>query len=184
MRDDDDGQLELPVDVLDEFQDGPGCLRVECAGGLIAEQHFRFTGEGAGDAYALLLSTGQLARVLVRLVLEAHQLQQRFDLFADLIRRQAGEFQRESNIVIDVSRRQQIEVLEYHADSFTGLTQLGVVQGGHLFVVDDDAAGGRPLKQVDTADQRRFAGAAEPDDSVDFATGNLKVDSFECLDGA
>ena len=56
MRDDDDGQPQLLVDVVNELQDGFRRLRIERARRLIREKHLRVGSEGARDADALLLS--------------------------------------------------------------------------------------------------------------------------------
>ena len=57
VRDDDDRQRELAVDVLDEFEDRARRLRVESTCRLVAEQDLRLTRKSAGDADALLLAT-------------------------------------------------------------------------------------------------------------------------------
>ena len=62
VRDEQDGQAELPVEVAQQLEDGAGGLRVEGAGGLVGEQHLGVAGQGAGDADALLLAAGELAR--------------------------------------------------------------------------------------------------------------------------
>ena len=84
VRDDDDRQRELAVDVLDELEDRARRLRVEGACRLVAEQDFRLARECAGDADALLLAAGELRGILVRLVRQSDEIQERQHLFLDL----------------------------------------------------------------------------------------------------
>ena len=51
----------------------------------------------------------------------------------------------------------------------------------HIFYYHD-GAGGRPLKEVDAANERRFARAGHADDAVDIAFVDIKVDVLEGLD--
>ena len=76
VRDEQDGQAELPVEVAQQLEDRAGGLRVEGAGGLVGEQHLGVAGQGAGDADALLLAAGELGRVVLGLVGEADEVEQ------------------------------------------------------------------------------------------------------------
>lgn len=53
VRDDDDGDTKLFVDVTDQLEDLARRLGVERARGLVAEQNFGVRGECAGDGHAL-----------------------------------------------------------------------------------------------------------------------------------
>jgi len=59
-----DGQLQLAVDLGQQLQHRGRGLRVEGAGGFVAQQHFWLGGQGAGNAHALFLAARQLRRVL------------------------------------------------------------------------------------------------------------------------
>ncbi len=48
---------------------------VEIAGGLVREQHRRPRDEGAGDCHALLLTAGELARIVAGAIAEADAVQ-------------------------------------------------------------------------------------------------------------
>ena len=63
VRDDDDGDAELAVDIADQLKDLARGLGIERAGRFIAEQDLRVRGECAGDGDALLLSAGKLRRI-------------------------------------------------------------------------------------------------------------------------
>ena len=92
-------------------------LGVQCAEGLIEQQHRRFVGERPGDGHALLLSTGQLARIAVIVAFERHQLQQLLAAPAALGRAHAPHAQRKLNVVRDRHVAEQGVVLEHQADA-------------------------------------------------------------------
>ncbi|MOA21957.1 hypothetical protein D3C78_1424800 [compost metagenome] len=87
MGDQDDSQLQFTVDLGQQLQDRSGSLRVEGAGGFVAEQNFRLGRKGAGNADALLLTTGQLRRVFFRVLGQAHAGEQFADPGVDLFAR-------------------------------------------------------------------------------------------------
>jgi hypothetical protein len=57
------------------FEENARHLTVECRGRLVQQQQPRPDRESAGERNALALSAGQIARVLVQLVAEAHALE-------------------------------------------------------------------------------------------------------------
>ena len=71
--DDDDGASVLVIDILHELQDFLGRLIVERARGLVAQQQTRVFDERAADGTALLLTTRNLARELVAVLVEAQR---------------------------------------------------------------------------------------------------------------
>ena len=183
MRDDDDGQTELLVDVRDECEDRFRRLRVERARRLVAEQHLRLARERTRDADALFLTARQLGRVLVRLVRKADEREQRRDLFLDLRRALSREFQRECDVVVDGRGREQVEVLKNHADVLARFAKLCAAHRRHVLAVDGDFACCWALEHVDAADERRLARARKTDDAVDFAAADGEIDAFQRLDG-
>ena len=101
MRDDDDGQAELLVDVRDEMQDRLRRLRVERTRCLVRQEHLRIGRERPRDADALLLPARELRRVLLRFVGKADEREERLDLLFDRLLVCAGQAQREGDVVID-----------------------------------------------------------------------------------
>ncbi|MNE66059.1 hypothetical protein D3C80_1615890 [compost metagenome] len=75
VGDQDHRQAQALVDVLEQAEDRFGGFRVQRRGGFVAQQYFRVVYQRAGNAHALFLAAGQLRRVGVVLVLQAHQLQ-------------------------------------------------------------------------------------------------------------
>ena len=74
MGDDDDGDAQLAVDVLQKVQNALGGEGIQSAGGLVAEQNLGVIGQSSCDGHALLLSAGELGGIGVRLVLKSHAL--------------------------------------------------------------------------------------------------------------
>lgn len=100
MRDEQDGQAQLPVQVAQQLEDGAGGLRVEGAGGLVGEQHLGVAGESAGDADALLLTAGELGREGLRLVGETDQVEQLQRLAGTFLSRDAEDLQGQFDVVL------------------------------------------------------------------------------------
>jgi hypothetical protein len=89
---------------------------VQRRSGLVAEQHLGVAGQRPGNAHALFLPTGNLCRIAIGQMIQAHQLQQRRHALVDLVLGNTGQLQRQGHVVIHGARRQQVEVLEHHAD--------------------------------------------------------------------
>ncbi|MNZ94428.1 hypothetical protein D3C78_1135340 [compost metagenome] len=132
-----------------------------------------------GDADALLLPAGQLRRIDITLVAEADQLQQLADPLLDLEGPLAGDLERQGDVLPDGLRRQQVEVLEDHADPPAQGDQLVLVEDADVHTVDAHPAAARLLQTVEGTDQRRLAGAAASDDPEDLATADAQVDVVE-----
>ena len=145
----------------------------------------------AGDGHALLLATGELARVGVGALGEA-----------DLVEKAVRPLGRDSPLLaLDPHRalddvlqrrhvREQVELLEHHADVAAPPRDL---VGGQLVqavtadlppdvtAVDEDAAAVEGLEQVDAAQQGRLARAGRPEDDDRLTGVDLQVDALEDL---
>jgi hypothetical protein len=119
----------------------------------------RVHAERAGDRHALLLAAGELAGIFVRLLgdLDALQVVHR-RLLGLLLRHLAHPDRRQRAVLQDRQVREQVEVLEHHADFAAHLVDLLEVVG-QFDAVDDDLALLVLLEPVDAADQRRLARA-------------------------
>ena len=84
VGDEQDGEIEFGVDLLQQRQDLRGGLRIERRGRLVRQQHLRLGGQRTGDADALLLAAGQFRGIAVALVGEADHREQRLDDPGDL----------------------------------------------------------------------------------------------------
>ena len=184
MGDHDDGQVQLLIDVLQQGQDGFRGLRVQGARRFVGQKHLRVRSQGAGDADALFLAAGELARIVVFALVELDQFQQFVHAAPDLVFGHALDFQGEGHILFDRAAGQQVEVLEDHADVLAGLAQFRAVQGRHFLAVDEDLAARGHLEHVDAADEGRFAGAGQADDAEDLAVFDFEVRLLQGLDVA
>ncbi|MNZ44195.1 hypothetical protein D3C78_618230 [compost metagenome] len=170
MGDQHDGQLQLTVDLGQQLQHRCGGLRVQGAGGFVAQQDLRVGRQGAGDADALLLAARELRRVLFGVVRQAHAGQQPGDALVDFGPRQpARQRQRQGDIVGDGLGGQQVEVLEDHPDLLAEAAQLVGVEGGNVFAVDDDLPARGLFQPVDQAQHGAFACAGMADQAEHLA---------------
>jgi hypothetical protein len=154
-------------------------LRVERRGRLVEEHHLRVHGQRPGDRHPLLLAAGELRGVLVRLVGDAHPVQQlhrpprglRLAALADL---DLGE----RHVLQDGLVGEQVERLEDHADLGPQPRQ-GLALLGQRPAVDHDRAGVDGLQPVDRPAQRRLAGPGRPDDHHHLPAADGEVDVLE-----
>src|SRR6267378_4397318 len=88
------GLAVISHEAVEEIKDLVGALPVEVAGGLVAEQKRRIGHDRTRDADALLLSAGELARIVMHAVAQPHDRQRRLDVPPPLGLRQVGEQER------------------------------------------------------------------------------------------
>ena len=188
MGDQDDGQVQLAVQVLQQLQDGLGGVRVQRGGGFIGKQDLGLVCQGAGDSHALLLAAGQLAGIGVHLVSQVYQIQKLQHPVLDLLLFHTRMSQRISHIFKNRVSVQQVKVLEDHADvpaqrlqvlfrqrRFGRSLALGpeiafaVLMADGAEAADADAAGIRLFQEVDAAHQRGFTGAGVSHNTIDLA---------------
>ena len=169
MGDHHDGDAQPPVDVLQKRQDRLGGHGIQRAGGLVAEQHLRIGGQGAGDGHALLLAAGELRGIGVRLVRQAHDLQQLLHAPVGLLPRHMGQLQRIAHVLRHGGLHQQVELLKDHAHALAQLPQLPRVHVEDVLPVHQNPPGCGRLQPVHAADQRGLARAAQADDAEDLA---------------
>jgi len=117
-----------------------------------------------------------MQRILERLLGDAHALQLRHRLLLGLLLGQLADPHRRQREVLEHREvREQVELLEYHADvAAHGVDRLDVV--AQLDTVDGEAAGLMLLEPVDAADQRRLARARRAADHDALALAHLQPD--------
>ena len=184
VGDDHHRDAQLPVDVLDKGQDGVGGVGVQRTGGLVAEQDFGIRRQCTGNGDALLLAAGQLGRVGVGLVGQAHHLQKFTGALFGVGLLHPGQLHGEADVLQAAALHQQVELLEDHRDLPAAGAQLGGRERFHLHAVNDDAALGGAFQQVDAAHQRGFARTGHTDDAVDGTIRNGQVDIAQRVDRA
>ena len=175
MGDDNHGDAQALVDVLDQAEDGAGGSGVQGGGRLVAQQDLGVAGQGTGDGDALLLAAGELGGIGIRLVGQIHDVQK---LQRPLPRRLLGDardLHGKADVLEAGALHEQVKLLEDHADGAAPLPQGPGAEGHHVLAVDDHLARGGPLQQIDAAHQGGFARAGHTHDAVDIPVGNRQV---------
>ena len=95
VRDHDQRLLLLPQDVDDHVHDLVGGVAVEVARRLIRKHDLRVCHQSARDADALLLSAGELTRLVVHVRLEPHEVEHALGALDALRLRHAAERKRQ-----------------------------------------------------------------------------------------
>ena len=109
-------RTERFVQFAEEFHDAVRSLGVQIAGGFVGQNDLGPVEDGAGDRDSLLLASGKLVGHFVAFSLHSH-LRERFfyAFFGGGALLPAGRGKDELKVVVDVSVRQEHEVLEHHA---------------------------------------------------------------------
>src|SRR6266403_1792635 len=115
---------------MDQLHDFIGAFAVQVAGGLVAEEKGWVGDDGAGDGYTLLLSAGELARIVVHAVGEADDAERGFDVLAAIGSRELGEQKRELDVLESGEDRDKVVHLKDETD-VTG-APLGELVAGHV----------------------------------------------------
>ncbi len=193
VRHDDEGRAELGevADHVEHFADEFG---IDGARRFVEEQHLGLEREGAGDSDALLLTAGELAGVVVGLVVEPHPVEKTQRQLAGVVFREPLEGERRLGDVLERGEvREEVEVLKDDADLGAALEHLLLAQlvefAAALLVadqlpVDGHRAGVDRLEVVDGAQQRRLARTARAEDRDDLAGRDREVDAAQHLDAA
>src|SRR6266581_8537303 len=170
------GELDHDVEHLVDH------LRVEGRGRLVEQHRDRVHGEGARDRDALLLASGELAGVLVPVRREPDALEELEAFLRRLLEAAAEHLHlREGEIAHHRHVREQLEVLEHHADPGAQLRQVGPGIADRD-AVDRDIAFLERLQAVHALDERRLAaagGAAHDDDLALLHLGRAAGEHLE-----
>jgi hypothetical protein len=144
--------------------------RVEVAGRLVGQQHFRRTGQRAGDRHALLLAARQLGRV-VRMREARPTIGQRvLDAFRALCRRETAVAQRHVDVVEDV--RSGIRLKPWKMKPSFSLRRRERASSSrplHADAVEHVVAAVEVLQQAGDVEEGGLAGARRPGDRDELA---------------
>ena len=182
----------------DHIQHFTGELRVQSGGGLVEKQHFRGQSQGAGDGHPLLLSAGELVRVIVQLVSQTHPAQKLLALCLDLrvqclfvplisftaLRLELG---RQGHVFQRGILGEQIEILKHQAEMepvapdlrlAEGLAVRGVKNGLPVY---RDQAGAGHFQKVQAAEQGGLAAAGGADHGQGLSSVHGEANPLEDL---
>ena len=156
------------VDPVDQLHDPDRGLGIEVAGRLVGDQQRRVVDERARDRDALLLAAGELVGIVVELGGEPGEAQDVRHLVADLAAAAARDLERVRDVLVDRAVRQQLVVLEDHAEVAAVVRHARARDLGHVAAGDADLARGR-LGLLDQQPHRRRlarAGLADEEDEL------------------
>src|SRR5438445_6843070 len=177
------GLSVISHEAVQEIQDLVGALAVEVAGGLVAEQKRRIGHDRARDADALLLSAGELSRIVMHPVAQPHDRQRRLDVTPALRLRQAGQQERQLRVLEGGEHGDQVVHLEDepHVARSPG-RQLAGGHVGDLVPRHDDAPGRGHVEAAEQVEQGRLARAARAHKRDEIARVDVEVESLEDID--
>ncbi len=151
----------------------PPDQRVERAERLVEQQDLRVDGEGAGEADALALAAGELARAALLHALQADLGDDLGGPGAPLRAAHALDLQAVGHVVEDGAVRQQPEVLEDHRGPVAAqFAQPGLVHGADVLAVDGD---GPAVGSISRVRQRTSVDLPEPDRPMTTKTSPLRT---------
>ncbi len=101
---------------MEELHDLLSCLLIKCSGRLIRQQDRRIHGDCPGDGDPLLLSAGQLIRIIINPILQPDLFDDFFHPFPPLLLRNVRINQRKFYIFPGCLLLQQLEGLEDKPD--------------------------------------------------------------------
>lgn len=157
MGDDDQGG----AGGIQRFEQGRDFLAggaVEVAGGFVGQQHRRAHDRGAGDRHALALAAGKFVGAVVGARLEAEILQGPLHACAALGHRDAGQHQRQGDVLGGGQARHQMEALEHEADARAAHRRLFVGrQGRDVAAFEAVMAAVRAVEQAEQVQQGGLA---------------------------
>ena len=172
--------------VLDHAQHVADELGVERRGGLVEQHQLGLQRQRAGDPDPLLLTAGELVRVLIGLLRQPDLRQQpprvldRLGLRALLHDHRAFDDVLQHRLV-----REQVVRLKHHAALRAEAGQRRAVDGAgevDRHVPDADHARIGPVQGVERAQHRRLARARRPDHRGDGARGHVEGDVAQDLE--
>ncbi len=184
VRHHDDGLALLLIQRLQQIEDLIARLAVEVAGRLVAQQQRRIGNDRARDADALLLTAGQLARLVLGAFAQSHQAQRCAGALATIRGRQRGQQQRQFDVALGGQHRQQVVHLEHEADVIRApAAELAVAHRVGALAGDFDRARGRPVEAADQVQQRRLAGARRAHQRQEIPFGDVQVERVQDMHG-
>ena len=180
MRDD-DHRRALLMDGFQKLHNGDGIFVIQVAGRLIRNQDLRLVDQRPGDRRPLLLTAAQLPRKGSSLLTETDLFQHFRHILPDIRRGTPGDQLRKGHILIDRTILQQTKILKYDAETAAVFRHMPALHMLQVHIIDDDL----PLRRLQLLrqkpHQRRFSGAATPDDEAELSIADGEIDISKCL---
>lgn len=177
VGDEDDGLLELALEVAQLRLHVAADQGVEGAEGLVHEQDVGIGGQRPREARPLLHAARQFMGILRLPALQANEFDGLHRPLGPLLGRELLDLEAEPDIAEDGPVGQQRKVLEDHAEGLLAEgEQVLAAEPGHVHPVHDDPAAGRLHETVHAAQERRLAGAGQAHQDEDLALFDVERD--------
>src|SRR5829696_619045 len=187
VRDEDVGEAEIVLQVLEQVEDLRLHGHVECGDRLVADDQLGVDRQRARDADALALTTGELVReAVVVLWVETHDLEQllhaRLHLF---LRPEPVHLERLGDDETDTFARVQrgVRILEDHRHLAPDRAHVRARELGDVPTLEPDPAGSRLEQPDDAARECGLPAARLPHDAERFARLDAEGDPVDRLYG-
>ncbi len=186
MADEDVGQPELVLQLVEQVQHLRLHRHVERRDRLVEHDHLRLRGERPRDADALRLSAGEFVRVaLQELAAQPYRVHQRIEPRGALRLSEAEKMahrrlQRLADGLARVERGDR--VLEDVLNGAGKRVRVAARQPGDVGILQADAPAGRPVEPHQHARQRRLPAAGFADHAQRLALAQLQVDALHGVD--
>ena len=179
VGDEDGRDAQFLLDPSDLDLQGVAEQGVDCGKRFIQKQDLGSGDKCPGQSRALLLSAGQLGRILERIVRQADNVDHLVDGLLDLVHGDVLLLQTEGHVLLYVHVGEEAVVLKDHSDVAVLWSHVSDV-----FAVQVDLAAGRIFQAGQDSQQGTLAaaGGAEEGDQLPFL--DLKVDIFQDLLGS
>ena len=177
VGDDEEGRVDLGVEVDEELVDVRRADRVQAGVRLVDEEDLRVEDEGPGEAGALAHPAGDLAGQLVLGAGETDELHLLAHDGGDLGLALAGVLaQREGDVVEEAHRAEEGAVLEEHPEELADLVEVVSAELDDVAAVDDDRAGVGADQADQGLEEDRLAGAGRAEHHRDLPRGEGEGD--------
>ena len=189
VADEEVGEVEFFLEVLEEADDLGLDADVEGADGFVTDDEAGFDGEGAGDADALALAAGEFAGAAVEVVgVEADFLEEGGGAVSAVGGGAGGEVDfhglgeglEDGEAGVEGAEG----VLEDHLDFAAEGEEGALVHGGDVDAAVEDASGGGGLELDEGAGDGGFSGAAFADEADGFSCWEGEADVVDGGDAA
>src|SRR5262245_36742605 len=160
------------ADVLQRLDDLGGHRLVEVAGGLVGQEQGRPSHDGARQRRALRLPLRELRRIGLGPRRHPDDAERVEDALGDLAPGRAEHAQDEGDVLVDGADRQELGVLEDHADRPAQRRHLRAPQRDQVVAEDLDVALAGQVVAVEEPEQGRLAGTAGARQDDELALGD------------
>ena len=181
---DDEHRQALLGQLADDAEHLAHHRRVEGTGRLVEEDDVGLHGQGAGDGHTLFLAAGEARRIDVSLLDQPHLAQQGHSLLACRFLRLVAQLTGgEDDVLQDGLVLEEVERLEHHAHLLAQAVD-GIASGKDVLAIDDDAAAGGRVEQVEGTQEGALARARWADDGDDLAPADICGDVAQHVEAA